>query len=114
APASSSSGVEKAVQPAMAGRMSQLLQGVGLELAHPLATELQCPADCFQRLPPARIQPEARPYNIRLARRERLHAAPHALAQLRLDGHVQQVVRGMLGEQVSQRALALGNGRVEG
>src|SRR5919109_1773784 len=114
ASASSRSAFDNAVQLTMAGRTPQLLQGVRLELAYPLATELQGSADLFQRLPPARFQPEAGPYNIGLARRECLHTAPHALAQLRLDGCVQQVVVGMLGEQVSQLPPALGHGRVEG
>jgi hypothetical protein len=54
---------ENAAQPATARRMSQLLQGVGLDLAHSLPTELQRLADFLQGESRARVQPEARPYN---------------------------------------------------
>jgi hypothetical protein len=59
ASASSRSVFENAAQPATAGRMPQLLQGVGLDLAHSLPTELQRLADIFQGESRARVQPEA-------------------------------------------------------
>src|SRR5262245_43115490 len=114
ASASSRSVVENAAHTAGGGHTSQLLQGMGLELAHPLATELQRLADLFQRAFRARVQPETRPHNIRLPRRQRLAAALHMIAPLRLDGRVQRVAAGTLGDHISELALALRDGRMKG
>ncbi len=55
AAASSRSVLEHAAPPARGGRTSQLLHGVGLELTHALATELQRLADVFQAARRARV-----------------------------------------------------------
>src|ERR687892_912520 len=92
-----------------AGEVAQRLEALerlALELAYPLAREVQLVADRLER-PGLALEPEAELQDAPLALRERVERASDALPAERLLGLVERVGGLAVGEEVSELTLVV-------
>src|SRR5437879_4963609 len=79
------SGLQEAPELLRARRMTELAQGLGLDLSNPLARDGEVLPDLFQRVLAAVGEAEAQPQHLLLARRERVEDLVRLLAQREAD-----------------------------
>ena len=107
--------VQKVAQLLASGRMAQLAQGLGLDLADAFARDVELLADLLERVRLAVGQTEAHPQHLLLARGQRGQNLLKLLAQQRV-GRFLRRLRGLvvLNEVAQMAVLLLTDRRFEG
>ena len=107
--------VQKVAQLLASGRMAQLAQGLGLDLADAFARDVELLADLLKRVRLAVGQTEAHPQHLLLARGQRGQDLLKLLAQQRV-GRFLRRLRGLvvLNEVAQMAVLLLTDRRFEG
>src|SRR3954447_17787675 len=97
----------RVAQPLRLGQRLQLLQGVVLDLADPLARDVERAADLLQRPRPLAGQPEAHLDDLALALRQSSKSAAHVVAPQVLGGQLERRLGRMVLDEVAQLGLHL-------